>query len=276
VTVAWIDAPGSVLASKEDAIDFSVTADPAPPVQSVVSVLQPLNYAANIVAAYALNEPAAPCNLDRSGNGRHFTGSRLASDLANAPDLIPDKACVWAPGPYALAPKQARQEGAHWALYGELTVAHRVWVSAPEELTERCFGQLQGTPPGTANVACQWGTLYKAATPSLLYYYAETAAKASILFVSTLQCLVNTWQFITVRRRADNSVRLGLNTVYEDSGPLPAPGAVVADPRYFVVGAHQDDTALICGGMADLIIWNRFLTDAELIPQHEASMRGVL
>jgi hypothetical protein len=42
-----------------------------------------------------------------------------------------------------------------------------------------------------------------------------------------------------------------------------------------VIGAHQDSTLQVAGGMADLVVWNRFLTDAELVPQYRASMASI-
>lgn len=256
--------------------------NPQPFIDEIGSSLQPLNYSANIVAAYALNEPAAACNTDRSGNGKDFVTSRLASDMANAPDLVPGKACIWSPGPYAAAPIQCRQTDNVWGMFGEVTVAHRVFISDPENTTEHCFGQMQGTPPGTASVAFQWGIVGNGATPACLYYYAETAAKAGITFISTLQVLSNAWYWVTARRRSDNTVRLGIGTgpnaaqqTYQDSGALGTPGTAVANPRYLALCAHQDDTVPIRGGMADLIVWNRFLTDAELVPQYTAAMRAL-
>jgi hypothetical protein len=252
----------------------------------VESTLQPLNYAANIVAAYALNEPDAACNVDRSGNGKSFAGTFLASDMANAPDLIRQKSCIWTTGPYPTAPVQCRQTDNVWGITGPMTVAHRLFVSVPETgapgLVEHCCGQLQGTPPAVASALFQWGLVGNGATPHCVYYFAETAAKAPIVFISTLSVMPNRWVFITVRRRADNTVRLGFGTgpkesdqMYQDSGALGVPGTAVANPRYMVIGAHQDSTLQVAGGMADLVVWNRFLTDAELVPQYRASMASI-
>lgn len=251
-----------------------------------VSQLQPLNYAENIVAAYALNEAGGDCNLDRSGNGRHFTGSRLAADMGNGPDLVPGKACIWSPGVWALAPKTCRQTGAHWGLFGELTIAFRVFVSAAEVGAEgqaqHCFFQGQGTPPGTASVAFELGMFGNAGTPHCLYYYGERL-KAGQFFLSTLSVVPNRWAFLTLRRRADGTARLGLGygpypeqQTYQDSPALLLPQTASADPRYLSLAGYQDDTTLMGGGMADMIVWNRFVTDNELEPQYALPMAGAL
>jgi hypothetical protein len=244
------------------------------------ATLQPLNYAANIVAAWALNEPAGDANLDRSGRGRHFTSSRLASEMANAPDLVPGKSCIWSPGPYASAPKTCRQTDAVWGMYGEYTLAYRMFLSTPEGSIEHCFVQGQGTPAGVASVAFQSGVIGNGATPYCLYYYAERL-KVGQVFFSTLSVTPNRWAWITQRRRADGSVRLGLGTgpsdeeqTYQDSGALLLPATASADPRYINIGGWQDDTTTMGGGMADLVIWDRFLSDDELKPQYAAAMRG--
>lgn len=243
------------------------------------SILQPLNDPANIVAAYALNEPAAACNTDRSGNGRNFvTAGFLASDMANAYDLIPGKACIWTTGPYPTAPVQCRQLDAAWGHFTQFTLAHRVFVSVPETgapgLIEHCFGQAQGTPPGAASVAFQWGIIGNGANPHCLYYFAETAAKVGIPFISNLFVSPNTWHFITVRRLADNSVILGVDGVYEASGALAAPGSVAAAPRYVVFGAHQDNTVPAASGLADWIFWSVAQSDAFLAAQQAPAMAG--
>jgi hypothetical protein len=255
------------------------------PRMSQASQLQPLNYAANIVAAYALNEPGADCNLDRSGNGRHFTSTRLAADMSNGPDIIQGKACIWSPGVWALAPKTCRQTGAHWGLFGELTIAYRMFVSAAEVgaegLLEHCFLQGQGTPPGTASVAFQSGIIGNGATPHCLYYYAERL-KVGQAFISTLSVPPNRWVFVTLRRRSNGTVRLGrglgplpADQTYQDSGALLLPQTAAADPRYLNIGGWQDDTHLMGGGKADLVIWNRFLSDEELEPQYALPMAAL-
>lgn len=251
-----------------------------------MSTLQPLTFPGNIVAAYALNEQAAPCNIDRSGQGRNFvTAGQLASEMGNVPDLIPTKQAILGMsvlnGVYTTQPLNCAQFGAHWQQQGELTVTFRYW------LTGLLGGQTytpvycNATPTGTSSVAFQITV-----TPAgNLAYYAE-ALKVGQLFVAAgLSVPTNQWVFLSVRRRADGTVRLGVGTgpnaadqVYQDSGPLLLPNSTISGPTWFCRFGHNVDAAPVQPGggpMADFVCWNRFYTDSELLLQASPAMLGV-
>ena len=253
-----------------------------------VSQLQPLNYAANIVAAYALNESASECNLDRSANGRNFvTAGQLASDMANLPDLIPGKGAILGVSStnalYTGQPRYCSQYGAHWQLEGELTVTFRWWNAAPVDSAAHTPIYCNAEPTGTSSVAFQ----VSCTSGHQLAYYAEHL-KAGQLFISTLPGLVvtpNQWLFISLRRKSDGTVRLGVgrgpnssDQTYQDSGALLLPQSTVSGATWRCRFGHNVDASPeqpASGPMADVIVWNRFLTDDELKPQYGAAMRGL-
>lgn len=249
-----------------------------------VSALQPLNFPGNIVAAYALNEAAAACNTDRSGQGRNFvTAGQLASEMGNVPDLIPTKQAILGMslvnGVYATQPIKCEQFGAYWQQQGELTVTFRYWLTGV--LGGQTYSPVycNATPTGTSSVAFQ-----VAVTPTgFLAYYAE-ALKVGQLFTSTLPVPANQWAFLSCRRRASGTVRLGVGVgpssadqTYQDSGPLLLPNSTVAGPTWFCRFGHNSDSAPVQPGggpMADFVCWNRFFTDAELLAQASVAMAG--
>lgn len=251
-----------------------------------VSTLQPLNYAANIVAAYALNEPAAACNVDRSGQGRDFvTAGQLASEMCNVMDLVPGKGAIMPAlvnSIYSTQPQDCAQFGAYWQLQGELSLTFRYW-SCPVLGLAQFFSPVycNATPTATSSVAFQ--AAFDAVTMRFTYY-AETL-KVGQLFTSTLVPPANAWSFMSLRRRADGTVRLGIGTgprqsqqTYQDSGALLLPNSTVAGPTWFArFGWNRDAAPVQPGGgpMADVIVWNRFLTDAELEPQYGAAMASL-
>lgn len=270
---------------REQAPTVFVDETPAPPVPPI-STLQPLNYAANLVAAYAFNEPAAACNLDRSANARNFvTAGALASDMMNVPDLMPGKAAIMgAPANtfYTGQPLDCAQSGAHWQLQNELTVTFRWFLVAPVSTITYSPVYCNATPTGTSSVAFQVAVTnnYR------LAYYAERS-KVGQLFISTaagLVCEPNRWLFISCRRRADGTVRLGVGRgptpaqqSYEDSGALQLPLSSVSGSAWFCRFCNNRDSAPTQPGggpIADFMCWNRFLTDAELEPQYAAAMAG--
>jgi hypothetical protein len=251
---------------------------PAP----VVSTLQPLNYSSNIVAAYALNITGADCNLDRSTNARNFvTAGGLASDMANVPDLIAPMGAIMGAatnGIYSGSPRYANQYGSHWKLEGELTVSFRWWLCAPSGAEVKSPVYCNADPTGTSSVAFQVAVV----SGNYLTYYAERL-KVGQLFTSSLVVPTNQWVFITLRRRSNGTVRLGLGTTpyaagqtYQDSGALSLPqSSIGATNAWFCrFGYNVDASPVQPGGgpMADFVCWNRFLTDDELIPQYQAAL----
>lgn len=249
-----------------------------------VSTLQPLTFPANIVAAYALNEEAAPCNVDRSGQGRNFvTAGSLASDMGNVPDLIPTKQAIIGmnvvDGVYTSQPRNCTQFGAYWQQENELTVTFRYWLTGLYGGQTYSPVYCNATPTGTSSVAFQVAVTNTGA----LAYYAERA-KVGQLFTSTLLVPTNRWVFLSCRRRANGTVRLGIGTgpsaseqSYQDSGALQLPQSSVSGPTWFCrFGLNVDAAPIQPGGgpMADFVCWNRFFTDAELLVQVAAAMAG--
>jgi hypothetical protein len=259
---------------------------------AAASQLQPLTDLPHIVAAYALNAEGGNPNVDRSGKGRDFGGvappNRLPhwpSGMAKIPDLIPGQLAALSTNYVTSDPTRPDRIAMHfddvWGLFGAVTVIHRVYPLA-YDFEERCFGQLQGTTPGVVSVALQWGMIGQPpSSRNCLYYYAETSAKAGIVFISNIQVEPWKWHFVCVRRRPDHSVRLALGTgpnpetmVFAESGAQAAVGQQAGSPRYLTLGGHQDDTCHMNTAMADLVIWDRYLSDDEVRAQYVPMMKG--
>lgn len=234
-----------------------------------VSALQPLTTRpANIIAAYAFNEPAAACNVDRSGKGHDFvTASYLASEMANVPDLIPGKAAVIAAGNqlYASAPRSCKQVSQDWAQYGELTVCWRNWMCAPVDATPHCFAYANAADTTNGSVAfelaCDSGHRFT--------YYAENM-KAGIAFSTSWVCTPNEWQFIMFKRLASGVVRIGRmsgkggkDVVWETSGALALPSSSTIAGSSVSFGRTSYDAQPGSNAWADWQAWNVALTDAE-------------
>jgi hypothetical protein len=256
-------------------------------IPSPKSKLQPLNYVADLFAAFAMNEPAAACNTDRSGNGRDFSPGKgpIASEMANVMDLVPGKAaCI--PGStvlYPSAPAYCSQADQAWQLEGEWTCAFRFWNSKPATGSGGGSGASWNSVP-----LCIYPTL--PASIQLIIYvnalnqlctYSENM-KAPNGFESTLYVPPNQWTFLTHRRDAAGTVTLGVGTgpkaaqqSYQSGGlaqrPQNTPGQA-GFTAYF--GKYPLDGNGGGGAFADFVFWTRRLTDAELLPQVRAAMAG--
>lgn len=250
--------------------------------RSPVSKLQPLIRPANVIAAYAFNEPAAACNTDRSGNGLDFTGA-LASELANVMDLVPGKAAVIPAGStlYSTAPLFCRQYSQAWlALYGEMTTTMRVWGTAPSTVAGgRALLYCNATD--TTNGSCALEFYVDRVTNAFRLGAYSERNKAGQAFTSGLEVPPNEWIYVSYRRSAAGVVTLGTHrgkkgktAAFEsyNFGQLPATtvsaGMSVSWARTHW-GADESDYV-----WADNAFWNVALTDDELAGLAAVAMAG--
>lgn len=246
-----------------------------------VSKLQPLTLPGNIIAAYAFNEPAAPCNTDRSGNGNNFVTSDLASELANVQDLVPGKAAVIPAGStlYSTAPKQCRQYSQAWlALYGECSTVLRVWGTAPASVAggrTLMYCNAQDTTNGSC--ALQLYVLLSAGVFKFGQYSERN--KAGQAFTSALEVPPNEWTTLSYRRSATGLVTLGTHRgkggktkAYEsyNFGQLPAT-TVSASMSVSWAQTHwgADPSDYV---WSDQVFWNVAVSDAVVESQAAVMM----
>jgi hypothetical protein len=304
MTVTWIDSPGSALASRTDTVDFSTSADvvaisisfgvgaeervyrdgafvapylastrtvntfalrrvggwPKSPTvyvdEAVVSAkadLQPLDYSP--LAAWALDS-TAPGGYQAA---RHGTGYGLGTPpMSIGADLRPGHTCVF--GSILGLTDNAKDVDFRFAA-SAFTVVLRYWCKGLG--TDGEF--LVGNTAGASGFVNSWE--FRVASDQRLKY-ACGSFNAEVAHVSTTVPL-GPWCVVSFRRNAARSlVRMGVNTTFAEIAVTPTAAAI--NGAFRLSGATT--APFVQGGLADCVVWPSWLTDAQIIAQHNVMM----
>lgn len=200
----WIDTPGSVLPSRFEPLDFTVSGGGSNPPGVAPGTAQPLAYSP--LGAWLLDEVYNGTTVykfhDRSGGGEY--GQAFHTTVA-APDALQ-------PGSHALGGGIVMVfPGAIFALTGALTITMRVRITNAS--LPHIFIQYGGQNDSeTENVCYELGATAVSLTPS---YFAEHDAGANIYTTSgpSLNLTLNAWHFIALRRDVAGSVTFDVDAL---------------------------------------------------------------
>lgn len=215
----------------------------AAPNSAVYPALQPvLN---GPLAAYSLQSGAL---TDRSGNGYTMAGTYGAAQ--SSADLIRTKKAFR----NNILQLQVPANESFFAIAGALTVTCRYWWSSNSK--EFLTGITQG-----ATDLSGWWTL-RVDGAGKLSYACDASSLVSAMTVG------QQWQFVCLRRNAAGTVvDLQLDTTTQTSGTLAVPTAGGS----FRIGG-EITVPTVQGAVADIMIWNKRLTDAQVEAQRVVMM----
>jgi hypothetical protein len=222
-------------------------AAPAPAV-SPPAALTPTLYGP--AAQWSLQTVGSNCYADRSGNGRHLTGGAFTT----IPDLIPSGSAV----------TLATLTSVIAALVfpsGEFTLTCRVWW----------------LNKATSQVVCDIGDLGQATNYLLgagpageVVFIGANIGGA--MFTSSLMLPAQRWCFLSARRTTGGVVTVGIDGAYQDSPVMPLPTGIQGR---VIVGSVEGENGSWKGALADMSLWARRLTDAELTGLRAVAMGEV-
>ncbi len=208
------------------------------------------------LAQWALDAGMAPLGerTDRSGAGHSLSNS--PSVVRPCPDIrpYPARSVVW-PG---------IQGGNNFACNG-LTADD---FAGPCTFTAKVWYRPADFAGGAASEQLILGSGDLGGTLSTWWLYVDTAGvlcsywSGSTDVISALPVVGGSWVWVSMQRDAGNVVRLGVDGVHYTSTARPAQ---VPSAKPVCVGAHSFTTFFSWfGGISDVSLWNKRLSNAEL------------
>lgn len=185
--------------------------------------------------------------FDRSGNGRHLTAGTATATA----DMVASRTAI-IPGSVN-ANRLRRVVDPALQLRGELTISVRAKRAA-----------------GGGGVLVCMSALYAGTASKSLYVLNVGTSGALGSFLDGVPAIwtaaamtSDAWHFGSLRRTADGAETLGIDGTYQD---FASRGPIVGGTEdWLVIGDHEESAAgYFQGPMADVTIWDRRLTDAEL------------
>lgn len=221
----------------------------------------PLNFATTEAAGLA----------DVSGNARHLAKVSLVGVAA---DKVPQ----------AVSPKGSAGAGSKltagvlgsadttWAITGPMTVVCRALFDGDVSRTQVLY-QSNFYPYGPSPVRCVPFTLATVAPNGALLSYAQHGSNQADAWTSVLAPPALRWCFLSFRRAANGVLTIGVNLSFDDSPALPMPGPTAPGVQLGLMNSNDGIAPLAWGGqLADLAVWDKRLTDEELLPLYRAAM----
>jgi hypothetical protein len=274
-----------------DAFERFAFAASAKRVAAAGSVLQPVLYAP--VAAWALLDDddgssptmVAPINVDRVTGAYPLT--RTQGTVSASADLIKQYRCAYGG---ASARPLGRDDGAGGGveaalkLSGELTISMRAWWTGGTTVAFPTLVDVsEGWPARNASngqLQCFYRlTIDTAAGGKVIAYHQRAAggySYADYVWTSSLAMEPGKWTYLALRRSA-----AGAYTVNVDAAQVTGPATPLPNPAYGAgaLNLGQWGSAQIApgnlyvgadpwqGGLADVMIWDKRLTDAQVLNQ---------
>jgi hypothetical protein len=254
------------------------------------SVLQPVLHSP--VAAWALLDEddgssptmVAPINVDRVSGAYPLT--RTQGTVSASADLIKQYRCAYGG---ASARPLGRDNGAGGGvdaalkLTGELTISMRAWWTGGTTIANPVLVDVsEGWPARNASngqLQCFFRLYVETATGKVGAYHQRAAGGytyADYPWLSSLVLEPGKWTYLALRRSA-----AGAYTVNVDAAQVTGPATTLPNPAYGAGalnlgqwGSVQLSASSIyagqdgwLGGLADVMIWDKRLTDAQVLNQ---------
>lgn len=222
----------------------------------------PLNFATTEAAGLA----------DVSGNARHLAKVSLVG-------LEADKV------PQGVSPKGSSGTGSKFTA-GVLGSADTTWSNLTGPCTVVCRALFDGDvsrtqvlyqanfyPYAPSPVRCVPLTLATVGPNGALLSYAQHANNVADAWTSALIPPAGRWCWLSFRRAANGVMTIGVNLSFDDSPVFPMPGPNAPGIQLGVMNSNDGIAPLAWGGqLADLAVWDKRLTDEELLPLYRAAM----
>lgn len=254
------------------------------------SVLQPVLYSP--VAAWALLDDddgssptmVAPINVDRVTGAYPLT--RTQGTVSASADLIKQYRCAYG-GASArpLGRDNAAGGGVEAALKlsGALTISMRAWWTGGTTILNPVLVDVSegwGARNGTNGLLQCFYRLYMDTSNGRIGAYHQRAAGGYVYadypWLSSLTISPGRWTYLACRRSAAGAYTITVDTTHETSPayPLPDPAFGTGALNIGQWGSAQLSSSSIFvgsdpwqGGLADVMIWDKRLTDAQVLNQ---------
>lgn len=213
---------------------------------------------------------------DRTGNGRNSTTNGITTTATFLSDLVPGR-LAWAPR----LENQGATNGPIRAGDSALIIRGEITITLRAQFTNFNDGRVplfsfgaQGETEATNilyQLSYQWNyVITGGGRPGWLEYLCEYGAGVNETCGTSSTTVVPWgWVFVSLRRDNNGNVTIGVNDTFHQFNGLNPPTGGENGSLY--VGRNADNTQFR-GALADFMLWDKRLTDDEVIAQYKVAM----